>query len=148
MSKIKSRENEAYAAIEMGELEIDSEGRIWRVAARRYDRWAGTTRSIPCARRRAENPTGEYLQVRVMIDGRRIHALAQRMVWRHFFGPVPDGKTINHKNGDKLDNRPENLEPATDSEQQLHAIHVLGKAPKRDSHGSFVAQNQGPALAP
>lgn len=60
-----------------------------------------------------------------MWDGVRFHALAHRLVYRHFIGPIPDGLTINHLNGHKDDNRPENLEPATPSEQVIHALRVL-----------------------
>jgi hypothetical protein len=121
----KNREDEVYRAVEAGEMEIDSLGRVWRVAARRGDRWGGETRLIPCARRRAENSTGAYLQVRTMFKGVRFHALAHRLVWRHLFGPIPDGLTVNHKNGRKTDNRPTNLELATHLEQVLHARRVL-----------------------
>lgn len=120
-----NRENEVYRAVEDGELTIDSEGRIWRVAARRGDRWAGTTKVVPCVPRRAEKPSGKYLQVRVMFDGIRVHALAHRLVWRHVHGPIPHGLTVNHKNGRHMDNRPSNLELATSVEQARHARQVL-----------------------
>ena len=68
---------------------------------------------------------GDYLQVRTMIDGKRIHALAHRLVWFHFNGPIPPGLTINHKKGNKKDNRPEMLELATYAEQVRHAREVL-----------------------
>jgi hypothetical protein len=109
----------------MGDLTIDSEGRIWRVAARRGYGVKNETRSIPCLARRAEHPTGAYLQIHVMINGRRINALAHRLVWYHFNGPIPPGLTINHKNGQKTDNRPSNLEIATQAEQVRHAVLVL-----------------------
>lgn len=114
-----NREDDAYRAIELGELTIDSEGQVWRVAARRG------TRTIPCTPRRAENFAGKYLQVRVMFDGHRVHALAHRLVWRHVHGQIPPGLTVNHKNGQHTDNRPANLELATPAEQIRHARQVL-----------------------
>jgi HNH endonuclease len=120
-----NRENEVYQAVEMGELTIDEQGRVWRVAARRADRWGSGTRAIPCAPRRAERPVGKYLQVRVMFDGVRNHALAHRLVWRHFNGPIPGGLTVNHKNGAHAENWPGNLELATYAEQIAHSRTVL-----------------------
>lgn len=115
-----------YKAVVRGELEIDKEGRIWRVLLRHGTRWGSGVQVIPCERRRAENRTGRiYLQVRVMVDWVRTHCMAHRLVWRHFNGPIQQGLTINHKNGKKDDNRPENLELATYSEQQIHATRIL-----------------------
>lgn len=69
-------------AVEAGELEIDSEGRIWRVKKRTFNRWTGKVRTTPCHRVRAENETPDgYLQIRVMIDGRRYHTGAHRVVY-------------------------------------------------------------------
>lgn len=120
-----NREDEVYQAVEIGELTIDSQGRIWRVAARRADRWTGGVRTISCAPRRAEHLARKYLQIRVMFDGIRVHAAAHRLVWRHFHGPIPEGLTINHKNGCHTENRPGNLELATYVEQAQHARRVL-----------------------
>lgn len=111
----KMAEEGIYWAVKERRLRIDALGRIWRAGARR-----------------AENPTGKYLQVRAMRGGKRSHALAHRLVWRHFNGPIPAGLTINHKNGDTTDNRPENLELATPSEQVLHSMRMLGRDPSRN----------------
>jgi hypothetical protein len=46
-------------------------------------------------------------------------------VYRHFHGSIPVGLTINHINGNKLDNRPSNLETATFKQQRYHATHVI-----------------------
>ncbi len=119
-------EDIALWAVARGELEIDSEGRIWRVAARRGGRWG--IRIIPCERRRAENLTASgYLQIRVMRDGVRVNALAHRVVYANLHGPIPGGLTVNHINGVKHDNRPANMELATPSEQVIHARAALGK---------------------
>ena len=44
-----------------------------------------------------------------------------------FLGPRPKGMTINHKDGDKRNNRLDNLEYASHRSQQLHA-HANGLA--------------------
>lgn len=126
MVATRFRENDIYPAVESGELEIDQEGRIWRLMRRQGNRWTGQTRTVACLPRRAEREqTGEYLQVRVMFNGTRVCALAHRLVWRHFNGLIPINLTINHKNGTKSDNRPNNLELATYSDQAVHALRVL-----------------------
>lgn len=123
----KQNELVVYRLVESGELTIDAQGRIWRVAKRTADRWTGLTRVTPCERVRAEFLTREgYLQVRAMIDGKRHYAAAARLVWLHFKGPIPQGLTVNHKRGNRTDNRPAKLELATYGEQRLHAVKVLG----------------------
>ena len=94
----KQSENLVYKLVLSAELEIDAEGRIWRVAKRTFDRWTGGTKVTPCTRVRAEQKTPDgYLQVRAMIDGKRHYAAAARLVWLHFKGPIPQGLTANHK---------------------------------------------------
>lgn len=135
-SKIKKAEEFVYAAVKSGELEIDDQGRIWRVAKRRRDRWGGQPGSLPCTRTIADRAgTAGYRNVRAMIDGKRMTALSHRLVWYHFNGPIPTGMTINHKNGIKGDNRPSNMEIASDSEQQIHANQVLGTGPGANQTG-------------
>ncbi len=68
------------------------------------------------------------------------HWNAHRLVWEAFNGPIPDGLEINHRNGVKDDNRLENLEVVTASQNKLHSIYVLGKYPtsnKPKSKGSL-----------
>lgn len=128
------RDERVYQAVLSGELEIDSLGRIWRVKKRGWDRWKEQVVSRPCLRVRAENDTGEYLQIRVMVNLRRDHTSAHRLVYRHFHGPIPAGLTVNHKDGKKKRNLPGNLELATYSEQQIHALHIL-KVGRTDQRG-------------
>lgn len=59
---------------------------------------------------------------RVWIDGREERA--HRVIWEALNGPIPDGLTINHEDGDKTNNHPSNLSLATQSEQVLHAYRT------------------------
>lgn len=137
---ISTSENEefVYAAVANGCLEIRADGTIWRVAYEKSNRWNSDISFRSCEPKQlAEKapPTALYLTVKVMRLGKQVSVGVHRLVYRHFYGPIPPGLTINHKNGVTTDNRPENLELATYSEQVKHAIQVLGRKPK-DQEGT------------
>lgn len=75
-----------------------------------------------------------YLVATLQKNGQRYRTGVHRLVAAAFI-PNPDNKPqINHMNGDKTDNRVENLERATSSENNLHRRRVLqggGGRPKR-----------------
>ena len=64
-------------------------------------------------------------------DGSHATVLVHRLVALAFLGPCPAGKQVNHKNGDKADNRIANLEYVTPSENHLHAFRTGLRSPKR-----------------
>ena len=128
------RDEAVYAAVERGDIEIDEQGQIWRVVKRGWDRWQQVTIARPCKRVRAENDTGAYLMIRAMTDGTRVCTGAHRLVFRHFKGQIPPGLTVNHENGVKKDNRPENLTLASYSDQARHALRVL-RVGRTDQNG-------------
>lgn len=109
-----NNEEMLYNLVLSGEWKIDQNGYVWMM---KKGVW-----------KRAEHRTPQgYLQVRKMIKGIRVHTGAHRLVYRHFHGKIQSGITINHLNGKKDDNRPENLEIATYSENIKHAF-LLGLA--------------------
>lgn len=68
-----------------------------------------------------KRPNG-YLSVHLCVEGKEKRYLVHRLVAEAFI-PNPDNKPcINHINGDKTDNRIENLEWCTQSENVQHAI--------------------------
>ena len=135
-------EEQVHKAVQAGDLQITSCGEVWRVRKRGWDRWRRCVVHHPCKRVRAENDTGTYLMVHAMIDGKRHCAQASRLIWLHMHGPIPGTLTINHKNGDKKDNRPCNLELATYSQNILHAVHVLkvGRTAHQDGEANHLAK--------
>jgi hypothetical protein len=61
-----------------------------------------------------------YLRTSMNEDGKPKPFLAHRLVALAFLGPCPADYTVNHKNGVKTDNRPENLEYVTRVENLRH----------------------------
>lgn len=59
-----------------------------------------------------------------------------------FLGPRPDGYLCNHISGDKADNRLANLEWVTNSENQLHARHVLNRAFKPGRREWLISESR------
>lgn len=65
---------------------------------------------------------GGYTQVSHGRSG--FHMQAHRLIWEAVHGPIPDGMQINHINGVKTDNRIDNLELVTPSENSMHAYRL------------------------
>lgn len=137
----RSRNYEREAVKEVGTIfEIDEMGRIWRIGRRCRGGLHG-----PAKRRRAETPHNSgYL--RVGLRGPRF-VLAHRLVYQYFFGNIPDGCDINHLNGNRADNRPENLTCVTPAEhyyqRQRMGQRSLAKLSIRDVQKIRVSANFG-----
>jgi len=80
------------------------------------NRWGGRLHKL----KPADNGRG-YLRVRCHGKSRCVHLL----VAAAFHGEKPEGMEVNHKDGVKANNRPENLEYVTRAENVLHC-HRIG----------------------
>jgi hypothetical protein len=70
---------------------------------------------------------GDYLCVSLRLNGESKSHLVHRLV-AYAFIDFDHALQVNHINGDKHDNRIENLEPVTPSQNVLHAKRVLHKS--------------------
>lgn len=68
-----------------------------------------------------------YPTILLSVEGKHKTFRVHRIVANAFL-PKEDGKThVNHINGDKQDNRFENLEWVTQAENNLHSYRILGR---------------------
>ena len=67
-----------------------------------------------------------YLQVNL---SNKTRMSVHRLVALEFCQPSSEGLVVNHKNGNRQDNRAENLEWVTSAENNLHAFRVLSRRP-------------------
>jgi HNH endonuclease/NUMOD3 motif len=63
----------------------------------------------------------------VPFQGARHKVYVHRLIWEEAYGPIPDGYVVHHINGDRLDNRLENLECLSNAEHTSH--HFKGRIP-------------------
>jgi hypothetical protein len=68
-----------------------------------------------------------YLFVSLSRGGKMQTIFVHRLVAEAFIGPRPAGMTINHKNGDKEDNRASNLEFMSHADNMRHADTILNR---------------------
>lgn len=107
---------ETRELVRRGYFHIDHEGAVWRMMTR--SRTGRASAIVPKRADRVDAGTG-YRRVRF---GKRGTITAHRMVWLALYGVIPDGLEVNHKNLNKQDNRPENLELLTHGDNVRHAI--------------------------
>jgi hypothetical protein len=129
------KENEAafLAQVALGVFSIRPDGTIWRHAELKGEIKNGRTikwKFLDSPRRAERSMSGGYYQVMFTHNGKRIIVKAHRIIWIFYNqSEIPEDKEINHKNGIIQDNRPDNLELATHSENMLHAHRVIKSYP-------------------
>ena len=76
-----------------------------------------------------------YLTFKLNGRAKSVH----RYVWEYFNGEIKNKLTINHKNGDKLNNDISNLELMTFSENSKHSwANGLARPCKGEAHGRSI----------
>ncbi|WP_367124264.1 HNH endonuclease [Novosphingobium sp. 28-62-57] len=105
-------------------IEVRQDGTVWRIAKNVKGR------IVPQQPVRAEcRLKSGYLGVAVRFGGRQYLVLAHRLIWTVLVGQIPPGLDINHRDGVKANNTPENLETVTRGENHRHAYKLGLKKP-------------------
>ncbi len=85
-----------------------------------------------------------YIEFQITYNGKHYSRKAHRLVANAFIDNPDNKPQINHINGNKTDNRVENLEWCTNSENQIHAVKNDLKPTRRvlqyDLDGKFIRE--------
>ena len=109
-----------------GLYEVSNIGNIRRLpSVIRYKQ--NGTRNYPGKDLLQEQIVEGYLRVVLSKDGVKKRYMSHRIVAEAFIPNLDNKKFVNHINGNKSDNRVENLEWCTQDENEQHAVNVLGK---------------------
>lgn len=68
-----------------------------------------------------------YLQIKINLNGKSKHFYVHRLIAEEFIPNPNKLKCVNHKDGNKLNNKIDNLEWCTYSQNNQHAYDNLGK---------------------
>lgn len=105
------------------------------VYSRNYERTGRIKKLVP-----VKSKNG-YLRVCLHKDKKQFNRSVHRLIAETFI-PNPENKQqVNHKNGIKFDNRVENLEWCSGSENVKHAFRVLNRIHPRPNKNKFGKDN-------
>lgn len=119
---------------EMPDYQVSDLGRI-RSIDRQIEmksRWGGMCAKLQRGRVLTPFRAGNYLAIRPQMGGKTYYV--HRLVASTFLITSPERVEVNHKDGDKANNRADNLEWCTPSENMLHSTYVLG-----NTRGQFAS---------
>ena len=94
--------------------QISSQGGIWNLEKQAWQSQIQSNRG--------------YMMVSLFMNGRREHLLVHRLVAKHFLPNPYDCDQVNHRNGDKSDNRVKNLEWMTQRQNIQHSLETSLRA--------------------
>lgn len=123
------KQREEWKQVDGRPYEVSNLGRVRRSPGAKI----GPGRIVP--------PIKEHVRVSLQVSGKTQRCLVHLLVAEAFVGPRPKGHTANHKDGDKGNNRADNLEWLTRNANQRHA-YDLGLAGRGEKSGRAVLNNE------
>ena len=127
------------ALVATGMFSMDNQGRLWRHKRMMGGSPLGTPayEKIFAIPKRAETSRAAYRTVMFTVDGKRMKIYAYRIIWMlRNQADIPKGLEINHKDGNKENNHPMNLEVVTRSQNTIHSYRELPRK-KREQRGEM-----------
>lgn len=106
---------ESWAEIYEGRYAVSSLGRVISLSFK----------GVPRQKIMTQRDIASYLRVHLHINGKGKQVLVHRLVAMAFIPNPSNLPEVNHKNGNKHDNRVDNLEWVTKSQNKIHSIEVL-----------------------
>ena len=111
-----------------GLYQVDPKGNVRSHNRTIVDKYGKHRRLIGAIKRPYDNNRG-YLQVDLYKDGEVYKRYIHKIVYQTFVGIIGDGLEVNHKNSNRRDNTPRNLEAISKADNLRHMIkknpHVL-----------------------
>lgn len=120
-----------------GSYVISDDGIVMRISY--SDRANNAKHDLPFEIKQRVDKDG-YMKCALSKNGKTKHYFVHRLVAETYIKNILNKKQVNHKNGIKNDNRVENLEWVTSSENIRHRIDVLGVSLKNNKTSKKVIQ--------
>lgn len=100
---------------------VSDQGRVMRVTSRTCAKAGAILKKSLSGGR---NKDGRYFIVDLVLNGKKSTKLVHILVTEAFLGPRPPGHVVNHRSGERGDNRKDNLEWVTQSRNVQHAYDL------------------------
>lgn len=112
-----------------GSFEVSNLGNFRSKDRQVPSRWGGT-RLYPGKPLKVEVMEDGYKRIVLMQNAKKKRYMCHRLVAKTFIPNTENKPFVNHIDGDRGNNCVENLEWCTQSENEQHAVHTLGKTMK------------------